>query len=49
LGKESIMRGKTFSTLQMQQPKADAADKGAPAPRHVEFVMYSTPDSEAKK
>ncbi len=49
LGKENIMRGKTFSTLQMQQPKADAADKGAPTPRYVEFVMYSTPDSEAKK
>jgi hypothetical protein len=49
LGKESIMQGKTFATLQMQQPKVDAADKDAAAPRHVEFVMHSTPAGEAKK
>jgi hypothetical protein len=54
LGKESVMRGKTFSTLKMQQSKADegAASGLAPASatrRYVEFTMYSSPDSEAKK
>ncbi|MCR4299797.1 MAG: PilN domain-containing protein [Gallionella sp.] len=47
LGKESIMQGKTFSTLQMQQPKVDA-NQGDVA-RYVEFELRSGPDSEAKK
>jgi len=47
LGKESIMQGKTFSTLQMQQPKVDA-NQGDIA-RYVEFELRSGPDSEAKK
>jgi cell division protein FtsL len=54
LGKESIMQGKTFSTLQMQQPKAVAGanankDNKAAAPRYVEFTLYSGTASEAKK
>jgi len=47
LGKESIMQGKTFSTLQMQQPKVDAS-QGDNA-RYVEFELRSGPDNEAKK
>lgn len=53
LSKESVMRGKTFSTLQMRQPKIDVSrggDAGQGAiPRYVEFTLYSGPDSEAKK
>lgn len=47
LGKEDIMRGKTFSTLQMQQPKVDAG-QGAAVP-YVEFTLHSGPGSEARK
>lgn len=47
LSKESVMRGKTFSTLQMRQPKVDTS-QGA-IPRYVEFILHSGPDSEAKK
>lgn len=46
LGKEKIMRGKSFSTLQMQQPKQDP---NQPAPRHVEFSLLSTPMTEVGK
>ena len=54
LGKESVMRGKTFSTLKMQQSKLDegAASGKTPASaarRYIEFTMYSSPDIEAKK
>ncbi|ADE12821.1 PilN domain-containing protein [Sideroxydans lithotrophicus] len=47
LGKERVMQGKTFSTLQMQQPKKDG-DRAVP--RYVEFNLRSTaiPD-EARK
>jgi hypothetical protein len=53
LGKEKVMRGKTFSTLQMQQPKvavgAGLAPARAPAPvRYVEFTIHSTPDTDAR-
>ena len=47
LGKEGVMQGKAFSTLQMQQPK-DGASQGAAA-RYVEFTLHSVPDGEAKK
>ena len=47
LGKEDIMRGKTFSTLQMQQPKVDAG-QGATV-RYVEFTLHSGPDGETRK
>lgn len=47
LSKESVMRGKTFATLQMRQPKAEASQ--AAAPRYVEFTLHSGADSEAKK
>jgi len=47
LGKEDIMRGKTFSTLQMQQPKVDAG-QGATV-RYVEFALHSGPDGETRK
>jgi hypothetical protein len=47
LGKEKVMRGKTFSTLQMQQPKNDV---DRVVPRYVEFNLRSTAISgEAKK
>lgn len=49
LGRENIMQGKTFSTLQMQQPKAETDREKKAAPRYVEFTLYSIPDSEAKK
>lgn len=47
LGKEGIMQGKTFSTLQMQQPKVDASQ--GDIARYVEFTLRSGPDSEAGK
>ncbi len=47
LGKEKIMRGKTFATLQMQQPKKDG---DRPVPRYVEFNLRSSAaPEEAKK
>jgi hypothetical protein len=54
LGKERIMRGKTFSALKMQQAKVDAGvgagQAPVPAARHyVEFTLHSSPDSEANK
>jgi cell division protein FtsL len=53
LGKERIMRGKTFSTLRMQQAKVDAGAAGqAPTPaarRYVEFTLHSSPESETSK
>jgi len=50
LGKEGVMQGKTFSTLQMQQPAAKTGSSPAiSAPRYVEFILHSSPDSEAKK
>ena len=54
LGKERIMQGKTFSTLKMQQSKADEGVGAGQAPastvrRYVEFTLYSSPDSEANK
>lgn len=50
LSREPIMQGKTFATLQMQQPRAegDVAASGA-APRYVEFALHSSPESEAGK
>ena len=54
LGKERIMQGKTFSTLKMQQSRADEGAGAGQAPasatrRYVEFTLYSSPDSEANK
>ncbi len=54
LGRERIMQGKTFSTLQMQQPKVPAATEAnkavPPVPaRYVEFTLYSGGTGEAKK
>ncbi len=50
LSKEGVMQGKTFSALQMQQPAAKPGIAPAPAaPRYVEFVLHSGPDSEARK
>ena len=46
LGKEGVMQGKTFSTLQMQQPKVAASQDIA---RYVEFTLHSAPDSGAGK
>lgn len=50
LGREQAMRGKSFSTLLMQQPKAVPGKEGkSDAARYVEFTMYSTPDTENRK
>ena len=47
LNKEQVMRGKTFATLQMQQPKKDGDRL---VPRYVEFSLRSVPlAAEAKK
>lgn len=46
LGKEKIMHGKTFSTLQMQQPKKDGERA---VPRYVEFNLRSAAADEVKK
>lgn len=46
LGKEPVMQGKNFATLQMRQPAAGPA----PAPaRYVEFTLQSGTGSEAGK
>ena len=47
LSKEDVMQGKTFATLQMQQPKV-AADQGNNA-RYIEFTLHSSLDGEVKK
>ncbi|OGS95330.1 MAG: fimbrial assembly protein [Gallionellales bacterium RIFCSPLOWO2_02_FULL_57_47] len=51
LGREKAMQGKSFSTLQMQQPKTGPGNENQPAAaaRYVEFTMHSTPDAEVKK
>jgi hypothetical protein len=46
LGKEKVMHGKTFSTLQMQQPKKDGDRL---VPRYVEFNLRSAAVSEEAK
>lgn len=45
LGREQAMRGKTFSTLQMQQPKLDPGKDKQQVARYVEFTMNSLPDA----
>lgn len=42
LSRESVMQGKTFSNLQMSQPKAEP---GKPQASYVEFTLRSVPDS----
>lgn len=54
LGRENIMKGKTFSTLKMQQSKVDQAAGADKAPassarRYVEFTLYSSQNKEADK
>jgi cell division protein FtsL len=54
LGKERIMKGKTFSTLIMQQSKEDEGSgagltHASASRRYVEFTLSSGPDSETKK
>jgi cell division protein FtsL len=54
LGRESIMKGKTFSTLKMKQAGADEADGKSgkatnPARHYIEFTLYSSPGKEADK
>ncbi|MDO8464485.1 MAG: PilN domain-containing protein [Gallionella sp.] len=48
LGKEKIMHGKTFSTLQIQTSAGKEPSSASP-PRYVEFTLSSTPDDKAKK
>lgn len=45
LGREGVMQGKSFATLQIQQP--EVKDKAAAA-RYLEFTLLSAPDTEAK-
>ncbi len=47
LSNESVMRGKTFATLQMRQTATDPS-MGA-ASRYVEFSLHSGPVTEVKK
>lgn len=47
LGKESIMQGKIFSTLQMRQPKTDESQDAVA--RYVEFTLHSGSESGAGK
>ncbi|HYR06003.1 MAG TPA: PilN domain-containing protein [Gallionella sp.] len=47
LSNESVMRSKTFTTLQMRQPKVDTSQ--GTIPRYIEFNLYSGTDSEARK
>lgn len=47
LNNEKVMRGKTFSSLQMQLPKEDAS-KPASRP-YLEFILQSVAASEAEK
>ncbi len=48
LSQESVMRGKAFATLRMNQPKS-VTDKSAPARSYVEFSLQSTsPEGGAK-
>jgi cell division protein FtsL len=52
LGRESVMKGKTFSTLKMQQSKVDEAGgkaTAASAYRYIEFTLFSSPNKEADK
>ena len=54
LGRERIMKGKTFSTLKMQQSRDDQAGGGVKAKasharRYIEFTLYSSPNKEADK
>jgi len=46
LGREKVMHGKTFSTLQMQQPKKDGERL---IPRYVEFNLHSAAIAEEAK
>jgi len=45
LGQEKIMRGKTFASLQMSQPKAE----NTKAARHIEFTLQSSGSNAAAK
>jgi len=54
LGREKIMKGKTFSNLKMQQTKVDQAagsskEQDASAPRYIEFTLHSSANKEADK
>jgi len=46
LNHEGIMRGKSFASLQMQQPKAE---EGKPEPGYVEFTLQSVEPGEGAK
>lgn len=48
LGKEQIMHGKTFATLQIQAAAASGSEPVS-QPRYVEFTLHSLPDSKPKK
>lgn len=45
LNREEVMRGKSFASLQMQQPKTESGKE----PRYVEFMLQSVETGEAAK
>lgn len=45
LSGETVMRGKTFASLQMRQPKAE----GGNTARHIEFILQSSESGQAAK
>ena len=45
LNRENVMRGKSFASLQMQQPETD----GSKEPRYIEFMLQSVEAGEAAK
>lgn len=45
MNKEAVMRGKTFASLNMQQPKAEA---GKPTAQYLEFMLQSVRTSETE-
>lgn len=49
LGREPVMQGKSFATLQMKQPKTDAAADSRPLSGYVEFTLHSTPENSVSE
>jgi hypothetical protein len=49
LNRESVMRGRTFATLQMRQAGGGASGAEGALPRHVEFTLHSSIDGGGRK
>jgi hypothetical protein len=53
LAREDVMRGRQFAMLSMQEPRAEAGDKGkaqveSPPAHYIEFSQRSVPPKETK-